>query len=48
MEEPATYVSFSGEGTSLGAAAESQGADVDASAIDVQPLLDESKPKTQI
>ena len=45
---PPKYISFSGEGTSMGAAAASTGGAVDLSATGGKPVVDESKPKTQI
>ena len=45
---PPKYISFSGAGTSMGAATESQGGAVDTSATGGKPVVDESKPKTQI
>ena len=43
---PPKYISFSGEGTSMGAAAASTGGAVDLNATGGKPVVDESKPKT--
>ncbi len=45
---PPKYISFSGQGTSMGAAAASTGGAVDLNATGGKPQVDEGKPKTQI
>ena len=45
---PPKYISFSGAGTSMGAAAASTGGAVDLNATGGKPVVDEGKPKTQI
>ena len=45
---PPKYISFSGEGTSMGEAPQSTGGVVDLSATGGKPVVDESKPKTSI
>ena len=45
---PPEYISSSGEGTSMRAAAASKGGVVDLTATGGKPILDESKPKTLI
>jgi len=45
---PPKYISFSGEGASMGAAAASTGGAVDLSATGGKPVVDEGKPKTSI
>ena len=45
---PPKYISFSGEGTSMGGAAASTGGAVDLSATGGKPAVDASKPVTQI
>ena len=45
---PPKYISFSGEGQSMGGAAQSTGGAVDLNATGGKPVVDESQPKTSI